>query len=166
MTSYQGSEELLARMRDLVAEHIHTYVSSQGQAGHIVDLSSPGARGLMPTLLLQTIGRKSGRRLIVPLIYGVFGGEWVVVGSKGGSPTDPAWYLNLQAQSEVSFQVATQAFRATWREAQGEEREKVWEYMAHHFPPYPEYQKSAGRLIPLIMLRPVAESPLFEAEGG
>src|SRR3712207_7316285 len=50
-------------------------------------------------------------------------------------------YLNLRAAPELDFQVATQAFRATWREPEGEERHKVWDFMARAFPPYLKYQK-------------------------
>jgi len=79
--------------------------------------------------LLQLVGRKSGTTRINPLIYGDIGGEVVVVASKGGADQHPAWYLNIKGSQEIAFQIATQAFRATWREPAGAERDKVWEFM-------------------------------------
>lgn len=161
--TFEGTEQLLARRRDFMTEHRTTYLSTGGRQGHILDMTDVGARGMLPTLLLKTIGRRSGKSLVTPLIYGCFGGEWVVVASKGGAPEHPAWFLNLQAEPEVFFQVATQCFRAGWRLPEGDERAAVWTYMAHLFPPYNQYQQAtAGRVIPLVMLNPAAEVPVFE----
>jgi deazaflavin-dependent oxidoreductase (nitroreductase family) len=155
-TPHETPEELLKRTQNFVDDHRALYLSSGGAKGHIMDLTHAGARGLLSTLLLQTTGRKSGRASIVPLIYGTYGHEWVVVGSKGGAPDHPAWFLNLQASGETAFQVATQAFRAKWRLAEDKEREAVWAYMQHLYPPYATYQQTAGgRVIPLVMLKPV-----------
>lgn len=161
--SFEGTDQLLKRTQAFVDQHRATYLSSGGTQGHIMDLTHAGARGLLPTLLLKTQGRHSGKPLIVPLIYGIYSDMWVVVGSKGGAPTHPAWYLNLEATPVVSFQVATQAFRAQWCLAAGDEREKVWSYMAQLFPPYATYRQSAGaRTIPLVMLRPIESVAIFE----
>lgn len=163
--SFEGTEQLLKRTQNFVDDHRGLYLRSGGAEGHIVDLTHAGARGLLPTLLLKTRGRRSGRTSIVPLIYGVFGDEWVVVGSKGGAPDHPAWFLNLEASPDVAFQVATQAFDAAWRLAEGEERARVWTYMQHLYPPYADYLAAAGgRTIPLVMLRPTAPRPVFTAE--
>ena len=160
--SFEGTEVLLRRTQDFVSDHRALYLRSGGAQGHIVDLTHAGARGRLSTLLLKTTGRRSGRTLIVPLIYGVFGGAWVVVGSKGGATEHPAWFLNLQEQPQVEFQVATQAFRASWRIAEGEERAAVWAYMEVLYPPYAAYLEAAGgREIPLVMLSPVEPAPVF-----
>jgi deazaflavin-dependent oxidoreductase (nitroreductase family) len=160
--AFEGTEQLLARTIDFVNDHRKLYLTSGGTAGHIVDLTHAGARGLLPTLLLGTTGRKSGRRLIVPLIYGIFGDEWVVIASKGGSPDHPAWFLNLTAQPSATMQVATQAFEIQHRVAEGDEREAAWSYMQHLYPPYAAYQEAAGaRIIPVVMLRPVTEVAPF-----
>jgi len=49
----------------------------------------------------------------------------VIVASKGGAHEHPAWYLNIAASSTLEVQVATQAFRATWREPEPSERQRV-----------------------------------------
>ncbi|MCJ2177330.1 nitroreductase/quinone reductase family protein [Novosphingobium album (ex Hu et al. 2023)] len=163
--TFEGTEQLLARTQDFVNEHRSLYLQSGGAMGHILDFKHAGARGLLPSLLLKTIGRKSGRIFVTPLIYGIYGDEWVVIASKGGAPEHPAWYLNLTAQPSAGMQVATQAFEVQWREPVGEERDAVWAYMAHLYPPYGDYQKaSEGRVIPVVMLSPKAELAPFSAE--
>lgn len=162
MAGSETPEALLQRTLAFIADHRASYLSSGGEEGHLIDMSHVGVPGLTPTLLLGTVGRRSGNRLIAPLIYGCFGKEWVVIASKGGSPDHPAWFLNLREQPEVAFQVATQCFRATWREAEGEERARVWDYMGGIYPPYHDYQRTAGaRRIPVVMLKPVAPLPVF-----
>ena len=162
MTEYQGADEIVARTRAFFEGHLAQYLSSGGTQGHIIDFSHVSERGMLPTLLLQTIGRKSGRRSVLPLIYGVYAGEWVIIGSKGGTPEHPAWYLNMREQKEVQFQVGTQAFRATWRTLEGEERTPVWNYMAKLFPPYNDYQTgTGGRIIPVVVMKPTGEVPVF-----
>lgn len=161
--SYEGSERLLARTQNFVDDHRALYLSSGGTEGHIVDMSHAGAPGFTPTLLIRTIGRKSGKVQVAPLIYGVYGREWVVIGSKGGAPEHPAWYLNLREKPGVEFQVGPQAFSGQWREAEGEERARVWDYMGRVYPPYADYQSGAGdRQIPVILLLPSQEIPVFQ----
>ncbi|CAN7442795.1 nitroreductase/quinone reductase family protein [Phenylobacterium sp. LjRoot225] len=157
MTSQEGADELLARTQEFVADHLARYLASGGADGHIEDFSHVGVPGMLPTLLLKTTGRRSGRSSVVPLLYGVFGGEWVVIASKGGAPEHPAWFLNLLEQGEAVFQIATQEFRGAWRVAEGQERARVWSYMAGLYPPYTAYEQSAGdRVIPVVMLKPVS----------
>lgn len=62
------------------------------------------------------------------------------------------------------MQIATQAYEATWREPDGEERHHVWEYMAHVYPPYLSYQQSTSRPIPLVMLTLGRPIDVFSAE--
>jgi deazaflavin-dependent oxidoreductase (nitroreductase family) len=150
--SDESSAKIGAARRDWKTEHLAAYLESGGTRGHIVDLSDIGAHAFTPTLLLRYVGRRTGRTITTPLIYGVAGGEVVIVASRGGADHHPAWYLNLREVEELSFQVATQAFRATWREPAGAERARVWEYMAGVFPPYRDYQASTAREIPIVML--------------
>lgn len=139
---------------DYVAQHRGTYLASGGMQGHILDYRHLGGHRFTTTLLLETRGRKSGERRITPLIYGDTGGEVVVVASKGGADVHPAWYLNLQAMGEATIQIASQAFRATWREPAGEERARIWDFMADLYPPYRDYQAATGRIIPIVCLAP------------
>jgi deazaflavin-dependent oxidoreductase (nitroreductase family) len=146
------SAEIAKARRNWKDEHLSLYLGSGGSAGHIVDVSDIGGRRFTTTLLLRYVGRKSGKTMITPLIYGDIGGEVVIVASKGGADQHPAWYLNVTDSKELSFQIATQAFGATWREPKGAERAKVWDFMVDLFPPYKSYQASTEREIPLVML--------------
>ena len=144
--------EIAKVRRNWKEEHLDMYLGSGGAKGHIVDVSDIGGRKFTTTLLLQYVGRKSGNTIITPLIYGDIGGEVVIVASKGGADVHPAWYFNIKDSDEVLFQVATQAFRGTWREPEGAERTAVWAFMEKVYPPYKDYQSATRRKIPLVML--------------
>jgi deazaflavin-dependent oxidoreductase (nitroreductase family) len=150
--------EIAKARRSWKDDHLGVYLRSGGDEGHIVDVSDIGGHKFTTTLLLRVAGRKSGKTRINPLIYGDMGGEVVIVASKGGADHHPAWYLNIKDSKELCFQIATQAFRGTWREPQGAERAKVWEFMVGIFPPYQKYQASTRREIPLVMLS--ADEPI------
>jgi proline iminopeptidase len=138
---------------DWVKDHIGRYVASNGADGHIITL--PTHSQPVPTLLLTTVGRKSGEKFIFPLIYGTAGSSYVVIASKGGAPAHPGWYDNLVVHPEVEIQVGAQRARAKARTATGAERAKLWAEMAVLFPPYLRYQEKAGREIPVVVLDPV-----------
>jgi len=76
----------------------------------------------------------------------------VVVGSKGGSPKPPAWYLNLEADPEVEVQVLGDRFAARARTATPEERAALWPVMTAEWPAYDEYQTRTAREIPVVIL--------------
>jgi len=152
-------------MHDWQEQHLRNYLRSGGTEGHFYDFGPINGEGYQPICLIKHVGRKSGRTLIVPLIYGMVEGEIVIVASKGGAPAHPGWYLNIAASSEIEVQVATQAFRASWREPAAAERQRVWDQMVAIYPPYAEYQQATDRLIPLVMMKPVSAIPVFtEAE--
>ena len=121
------------------------------------DASAAGGTGLVPTLLLTTIGRKSGKPQILPLIYGKTEAGYVIVASKGGDPSHPAWYLNLTAQPEVKVQVEAKRFRARARTATGAERSALWDQMVGIYAPYPDYQKRTDREIPVVILESLGD---------
>jgi deazaflavin-dependent oxidoreductase (nitroreductase family) len=138
-----------------IAEHIALYRSDPEKA-HLWDSTPVGGPGLLPTLLLTTKGRKSGEPRALPLIYGESGDGYVVIASKGGLPSHPVWYLNLEAEPECQLMVGPKAVSARARIAEGEERTRLWEQMAKIYPPYDEYQERAGtRTIPVVVLDPV-----------
>ena len=59
-------------------------------------------------LLLHTIGRRTGKDHVTPLVYLPDGDRWAVVGSKGGAPADPDWVRNLEAKGEATIEVGTE----------------------------------------------------------
>jgi F420H(2)-dependent quinone reductase len=138
-----------------IAKHRKLY-QKDGEAGHLWDSSSAGGPGPLPTLLLTTTGRKSGKESIMPLLYGRVDGRYAVIASKGGAPKHPGWYHNLKAQGEVTVQIANDVFRANVRTAEGDERASIWKQMADMYPPFADYQVKAGdREIPVVILEPV-----------
>ena len=139
-----------------IAEHIELYRSDPEKA-HMWDSTPLGGPGVLPTLLLTTVGRKSGEARSLPLIYGEAGDGYVIIASKGGMPNHPVWFLNLQAKPECELMVGAKHVNARARVAEGEERERLWKNMAKIYPPYDEYQERAGdRTIPVVVLDPVA----------
>lgn len=49
----------------------------------------------------------------------------------------------------------------SWREPEGVEREKIWEFMVEIFPPYGQYRASTTRHIPMTMMKPVETIEVF-----
>ena len=142
---------------DWIQDHVRRYLESAGEDGHMWDSSIRGGPGLVPTLLLVTKGRRSGNLMTLPLIYGETEGGYVIVASRGGAPTHPAWHLNLLAQPEVRVQVAAERFSAKARTTSGQERTRLWEQMVGIFPPYTEYQERTSREIPVVVLQPLGD---------
>ena len=135
-----------------IAEHIELYRTDPEKA-HMWDSSTLGGPGLLPTLLLTTKGRKSGKPRALPLIYGTVGDSHIVIASKGGLPNHPLWYRNLEANPDCEVQVGTKKIAARARTASGDERDRLWKQMAEIYPPYDAYQKNAAdRQIPVVVL--------------
>lgn len=138
-----------------IQNHLDRYLATHGEDGYLWDASAGGGKGLVPTLLLTTTGRKSGKRLTLPLIFGRSGDDYVVVASKGGAPAHPAWYLNLAAHPEVEVQVKADKFKAHAHTAQGAERSALWRKMVEIYSPYEQYQQRTERQIPVVVLKRV-----------
>ncbi|MFI5316554.1 MAG: nitroreductase family deazaflavin-dependent oxidoreductase [Myxococcota bacterium] len=130
-----------------IAEHLKKYLASNGADGHLWNG--------VPTLLLTTVGRKSGESRTLPLIYGKDGARFVIVASRGGAPDHPGWYKNLAATPAVQVQVAADRFKARASTAQGAERAELWKRMAKIWPAYDEYQSKTSREIPVVVLERV-----------
>ena len=135
-----------------IQDHARRYIESGGKEGHMMDLSAAGGSGEVPTLLLLTKGRKSGKYFTAPLVYGKVDDNIIIVASLGGAPKHPNWYPNLVADPNVLVQVGTDKFRARARTAEGAERERLWKHMAGVFPTYDEYQAKTERQIPVVVL--------------
>ncbi len=126
-------------------EHVDRYLATDGREGH------DWANG-STVLLLTTTGRRSGEPRTTPLIYGRHGDSYLVVASKGGAPEPPAWYLNLQANPEVTVQVKGDRFSARAHTGSAAEKPELWRIMASVWPQYDEYQAKTERDIPVVVL--------------
>jgi len=105
-------------------------------------------------LLLTTVGRKTGQERTWPLLYFPDGNAFVIVGSNGGQDAHPAWYLNLTKNPTATIEVGRQRLRVQARQAEGAERERLWQLVVRTLPFYAEYQKMTEREIPLMILTP------------
>jgi len=137
-----------------IAEHIELYRTDPEKA-HMWDSSALGGPGVLPTLLLTTKGRKSGEPRALPLIYGTDGETHIVIASKGGMPSHPSWYLNLQENPECEIMVGAKKLTVRARDAEGDERARIWSMMADVYPPYLDYQKATDRTIPVVILETI-----------
>ena len=129
------------------AAHAKRYIETNGEDGHIWEG--------VPTLLLTTTGRRSGKSYITPLIYGEDSGRYLIVASRGGAPEHPQWYQNLVANPDVEIQVRADRFRARARTATPEEKPALWKLMARIWPAYNDYQTRTTREIPVVILERV-----------
>jgi deazaflavin-dependent oxidoreductase (nitroreductase family) len=125
-------------------DHVRSYRETDGEIGH-------DWKGTT-TLLLTTIGRRSGEPRATPVIYGQRGDDYLVAASNDGSDTPPAWYFNLTANPEVTVQVRGDRFTAHARIATPDEKPELWQEMIRRFAGYEDYQRTANREIPVVVL--------------
>lgn len=110
----------------------------------------------MPALELITIGRKSGRPRAVMLTAPIVDGdEYVIVASRAGDPTNPAWYHNLRDNPavEVSFRDGPRRPMTAYVVSPAQ-RAQLWPRIVADYPVYGDYQKRTTRQIPLVRLAP------------
>jgi len=123
--------------------------------GHVVGRMS---MGFMPLLLLTTVGRRSGRARTLPVGYLREGNGYLVVGSNGALPPDPAWTLNLRAHPEAVIELDGARLRVRAAILSGDERERAWRAVVTRYPFFRAYQSSIPREIPVVRLQPTAEA--------
>jgi deazaflavin-dependent oxidoreductase (nitroreductase family) len=103
-------------------------------------------------LLLTTTGAKSGQPRLTPLNYSTDGARLVVIASKGGSPTDPAWYRNLLAQPIVTIELGEEMFQARATPAVEPERTRLYDQQVAVMPFFDGYRKAVtAREIPVVV---------------
>ena len=112
--------------------------------------------GNMPVLELTTTGRKSGQKRAVMLTSPIQEGDTiVVVASRGGDDTHPAWFLNLRDDPAVEVALGGAAKKPyTAAVADADERARLWPTVASTYKGYAGYQEKTDREIPLVLLTP------------
>lgn len=130
--------------------HVTLYRRSGGRlGGHIPGW--PGAR----IALIDHVGAKSGLKRTSPVMYLEDGDAIVVMASKAGQPTNPAWFHNLVANPETTVQTGPEVRAVRARVADGEERERLWARFVAMYPGSDFYRRNArGRQIPIVVLDP------------
>ena len=107
-----------------------------------------------PLLLLHHVGAKSGVERVNPVAYQSVGAAYAIFGSNNGRDTHPAWYHNLRAHPDVTIEVGTSTIAVTAREAEGSERDEIWERQKAERPAFAEYETKTSRRIPVLILEP------------
>ncbi len=133
-------EEFLTNNRRVVAEYRATGGRQQNPP--------------FPVLLLTTTGARSGLARTSPLGYQVDGDTVYVIGSRAGTPRDPSWYRNLLAHPAVTVELGEGTYEAEAVVAEGAERDRLYAAAAHN-PLYAEFEQTAGRVFPVVVLKGV-----------
>jgi F420H(2)-dependent quinone reductase len=135
--------------RDWVREQVELYESSGGTKG--TTLRDTG----LPVVLVTHTGNKTGAIRKTPLMRVKDGDSYVLVGSQGGAPADPAWVHNLRAHPRVELRDETVVRPMQVREVSDDtERDRLWKLAVAAYPPYAEYQAKTSRQIPIFVASP------------
>ena len=106
-------------------------------------------------LLLSTTGAKTGRPRTTPLLYIPEGDEVVLIASRGGNTSHPAWYHNLIANPHATVLLKGRTIECVARQALGDERARRWRIANDYFSGWDTYQShTGGRTIPVMVLTP------------
>jgi F420H(2)-dependent quinone reductase len=127
--------------------HVAAYRLTGGRA-------LPWVLGSSKTVLVDHVGRRSGQKRTTPLLYLADGDDVIVVASKGGSHRHPAWWINLREMTETTIQLGGERRRVRVREANAQERERLWPKVVEVWSDYESYQGRTEREIPLAILSP------------
>ena len=132
-----------------VREQIEAYEKSGGKEANT--LRDTG----IPIIVVTMRGNKSGNVRKIALMRVEHEGEYALVASMGGAPTNPVWYHNLVADPDnVLIQDGPEPFPVTVREVSGAERDAWWERSVAVFANYAEYQDKTERVIPVLVASP------------
>ncbi len=132
--------------------HDKVYQATNGLIGHRMP-------GMPPSLLLHTVGAKTGQPRTTTLSYAKDGGDYLIVASKGGDPKAPGWYHNLKANPDIEINVGTKRFAVTARPVLPDDPDyaRMWQIVnKNNANRYVEYQKKTSRPIPVVVLTPKA----------
>jgi deazaflavin-dependent oxidoreductase (nitroreductase family) len=135
-------------------------IRSDGKADVEAYLANPEGRAEgkgpsgLPTLLLTTVGRKSGQKRTVALVFLQDGERQVIVASLAGYDHNPAWYVNLQANPQCEVQLDHKKSKAAARDATDAERRALWPRLIKLLPLWDLFQKQTERAFPIVILTP------------
>jgi F420H(2)-dependent quinone reductase len=113
-----------------------------------------GRVGGQPVLLLQTIGRRSGRPRTTPVQYLRDSESFVVVASNAGAAHPPAWLLNLRAEPRARVQVGSQPLDVMAREIADDDHAALWQRLTAANRHLDTAARKAGRRLPILVLSP------------
>ncbi|GAA4634825.1 nitroreductase family deazaflavin-dependent oxidoreductase [Mycolicibacterium sediminis] len=108
----------------------------------------------LPSALITTTGRRSGRQRVTATLCLIDGDRVVLPASFGGRDENPAWYLNIGSDPHVRVQYGSTTRDMTARDATDDERADYWPRLTRMYPPYRDYRQAADRVIPLVVCEP------------
>jgi deazaflavin-dependent oxidoreductase (nitroreductase family) len=107
-----------------------------------------------PVLLLTSTGARSGERRTTPVMYLPDGERMVIFASKGGAPTNPAWYHNLVANPSATVEVGADTVDVDATVTSGADRRRLFDRQAELYPQFKDYAEKTSREIPVVALSP------------
>ena len=141
--------EYVPNSRKWVSDQVEAYERSGGREANT--LQDTG----LPVVIVTMRGSTSGKVRKIALMRVEHDGEYALVASMGGAPTNPVWYHNLTANpDEVTVQDGPAPVSVTVREVTGDERATWWDRAVAAYPPYAEYQQKTDRQIPVFVASP------------
>jgi F420H(2)-dependent quinone reductase len=117
----------------------------------------------MPVLILTTVGRKTGKKRVNPVVYMRDGTNYVVVAANNGADEHPAWFLNLKGNPRITIEVDDKALPVIAHQATADDQARLWPQLVEKGPFFEGYKKKAKRDIPIVILEPV--HPSAEGQG-
>jgi deazaflavin-dependent oxidoreductase (nitroreductase family) len=110
-----------------------------------------------PVVVMTSVGAKTGNLRKTTLMRVEHGGVYAVVASRGGAPTNPAWYHNLKKNPHVELQDRDTKRDYLAREVTGDEKAVWWARALEAWPDYASYQAKTDRQIPVFVLDPMPD---------
>ena len=104
-------------------------------------------------ILMTTTGAKSGNRRVTPLAFVEVEGRMLIIASKGGAPTSPAWYFNIKANPAVTVEHGSETYEADAVIIDGPERDRLFAEIAAQSTTFAGYQQRTERKIPIAEIR-------------
>ena len=141
--------EYIPSPTDWVREQVEVYEGSGGTDG--TTLRDTG----LPVIIVTNRGNRTGAIRKTPLMRVKDADNYILVGSRGGAPTNPVWVYNLRADGSVQIRDGTAVYDMRAREVDdAEERARLWDVAVAAFPPYEDYRNRTERVIPVFVAEP------------
>jgi deazaflavin-dependent oxidoreductase (nitroreductase family) len=136
--------------RQFMKFQVYVYRWSGGKRlGHI--------RG-MPVLLLTTVGRKTGKTRVTPVVYIRDGANYVIIAANAGADRNPSWFANLQANPQTTIEVDDTTLTVNSHKASTVEKARLWAVLVEKASFFEGYRKKTARDIPVIILQPLTRN--------
>jgi deazaflavin-dependent oxidoreductase (nitroreductase family) len=142
---FVGTSRIVTRLHP----HVYRLTGGRGPIGRNFGVQNA---------VVTTTGRTSGRIREVPLYAFPDGDRYIVIGSNAGDERDPAWVGNLRAEPRASLRVGRRVWAVVAHEADGPERDRLWDVAAAAYPGFEVYRARTGRRIPVVVLAPLRDA--------